>query len=77
MARVLAEDQMAAWAVAIAGLLIGYVAGKMFIPSMILSVSGGSMMEDIPAGWAQIDVVLFWGFAVIVATIGYKVIKRI
>ena len=77
MARVLKEDQMAAWAAAIGGLLLGYVAGKMFIPSMILSVSGASVMEDIPASWAQINILLLWGFAVIVATIGYKAIKRI
>ena len=73
----LSEDQMAAWAIAVAGLLFGYAAGNMFIPSMIRSVSGASMTGDIPAGgWALINIVLVWGLAVAVATVGYKAIKR-
>ena len=73
----LTEDQMAAWAAAIAGLLLGFVAGKMFIPSMILSASGASIMEDLPVRLAQINIALLWVFAFTVATIGYKTIKRI
>lgn len=72
----LAEDQMAALAIAVAGLLLGYAAGKMFIPSMIRSVYGASMIEDIPASWALINTAFVWGFAVAVATIGYKAVKR-
>ena len=72
----LAEDHVAALAIALAGLLLGYAAGKMFIPSMVRSFSGASLIEDIPASWVLINIALVWGFAIAVATIGYKAVKR-
>ena len=48
----------------------------MFIPSIIRTVSGAAMIGDDPASWELINMVLVSGFAVAVATVGYKAIKR-
>ncbi len=67
---------MAAWAIAVSGLLIGYTAGNMFIPWVVNRiVSGTSMIGDFPASWA-LNIVFVWGFAFAVATFWYKAINR-
>jgi hypothetical protein len=68
---------MTASVMAIAGLLLGYAAGKLFIPGMMRAVTGAPILEDIPASWSLINTALVWGFAIVVATIGYQAVKRV
>ena len=74
--KVLTEAHMAAWTGAVGGLLIGLTVGDIFVPAMIRSVPGVPVIEDLPTSRVTINTVLVFGFAVAVAILGYKAIKR-
>ena len=67
---------MPAWTGAVGGLLIGLTVGDIFVPVMVRSVLGVSVIEDIPVSRVTVNSVLVFGFAVAVATLGYRAIKE-
>ncbi len=52
------------------GLLLGLAVGEIFVPAVVRSVPGASMIEDIPVGQEPVNTVLVWGIGAAVATLG-------
>ena len=68
---------MAAWLMALVGLVLGYMMGGMLVPWMIHSLSGISMAEDPSTNWKVVNTLLVWGFAIVLTTSTYIASKRI
>ena len=64
---------MIPWLIALSGLVIGFIAGKFFIPGTIAALSGTE--QDTFS--ALFSTLLVWGFSIVMAIFGYLAGKRL